>query len=44
MRQAESIDSVDGDWIHIFLEKQIENSRTDIDELRQIIRGIEAGY
>ena len=44
MRQAESLDSVDGDWIHIFLEKQIEDSRTDIDELRQIIRGIEAGY
>lgn len=44
MKQAESLNSVDGDWIHIFLEKQIEDSRKDIDELKQIIRGIEAGY
>lgn len=44
MKQAESMGTVDGDWIHIFMEKQVEDSRTDIDELKQIIRGIEAGY
>jgi len=44
MREAESLGNVDGDWIHIFLEKQIEDSRHDVDELKQIIRGIRAGY
>jgi bacterioferritin (cytochrome b1) len=44
IKQAESLNSVDGTWIQIFMEKQVENSRIDIDELKQIIRGIEAGY
>ncbi|MEI7487645.1 MAG: ferritin-like domain-containing protein [Chryseobacterium sp.] len=44
MHQAESLKTVDGDWIHIFLEKQIEESRLDVDELKQIIRGINSGF
>ncbi len=44
MHEAESLGSVDGDWVHIFLEKQIEDSRKDVDELKQIIRGIRAGH
>lgn len=44
MHEAESISSVDGDWVHIFLEKQIEESRIDVDELKQIIRGYNSGF
>lgn len=44
MHEAESLGSTDGDWIHIFLEKQIEESRIDVDELKQIIRGYDSGY
>ncbi len=44
IHEAESLGTVDGDWIHIFLEKQIEDSRHDVDELKQILRGIKAGY
>lgn len=44
MHQAESLSTVDGDWVHIFLEKQIENSRRDVDELRQVLRGVSRGY
>jgi bacterioferritin (cytochrome b1) len=31
--------SADTKWIEIFLEKQIEDSRTDLDHLRQILKG-----
>ena len=44
MHQAESLQTTDGDWISIFLENQIQDSRADVDELKQIIRGIRAGY
>lgn len=44
MHQAESLGSTDGDWVHIFLEKQIEESRIDVDELKQIIRGCNSGF
>ena len=43
MHQAEELNSTDGDWVHIFLEKQIEDSRMDVDELKQIIRGYDSG-
>jgi bacterioferritin (cytochrome b1) len=33
-------DPVNARWIEIFLEKQIEDSRTDVDKLKQILRGI----
>lgn len=44
MHEAESLGSTDGDWVHIFLEKQIEESRIDVDELKQIIRGCDSGF
>ena len=44
MHQAEGLKTVDGDWIHIFMEKQIEESRLDVDELKQIIRGVNSGF
>lgn len=44
MHQAESLSTVDGDWVHIFLEKQIEESRHDVDELNQILRGVRKGF
>lgn len=40
MRQAESLNTTNGDWISIFMENQIQDSRLDVDELKQIIRGI----
>lgn len=36
----EGNDSVDGQWIEIFLEGQIQKSREDVDKYRQILRGI----
>lgn len=44
IHEAESLGTVDGDWVHIFLEKQIEDSRHDVDELKQIVRGLTEGY
>jgi len=44
IKQVESLQCVDGAWLHIFMEKQVEASRVDVDELRQIIKGIEAGF
>lgn len=32
-------DAVDGQWIEIFLEGQIQKSREDVDRYRQILRG-----
>lgn len=44
MHQAENLSTTDGDWISIFLENQIQDSRTDVDELKQILRGIQNGF
>ena len=30
---------VDGQWIEIFLEGQIQKSREDVDKYRQILKG-----
>lgn len=38
--QAEEMGGVDGRWLVIFLESQIEDSRKDLDELKQITRKI----
>lgn len=38
IEQAESLGGSDGRWIVIFLESQIEDSRKDLDELKQILR------
>lgn len=37
---AGSDQNADNKWIEIFLEKQIEDSRTDLDYLRQILKGV----
>ena len=36
---AEKINNSDSYWVIIFLEKQMEDSRTDLDEIRQILKG-----
>ena len=33
-------DAVNARWLEIFLEKQIEHSREDVDEFRQILKGM----
>jgi len=38
IEQAENLGGPDGKWISIFLESQIEDSRKDLDELRQILK------
>jgi bacterioferritin (cytochrome b1) len=38
IEQAEQLGGVDGRWIIIFLEGQIEDSRKDLDELKQILK------
>jgi bacterioferritin (cytochrome b1) len=40
IKDAEKLGGVDGKWIEIFLEKQIEHSRVDVDHFRQILKGI----
>lgn len=40
MHEAEACGCTDGDWVHIFLENQIQDSREDVDHLKQILRGI----
>jgi bacterioferritin (cytochrome b1) len=40
MHEAEACGCTDGDWVHIFLEGQIQDSREDVDHLKQILRGI----
>lgn len=40
MHEAEACGCTDGDWAHIFLENQIQESREDVDHLKQILRGI----
>ena len=37
---AEKISNLDSYWVVIFLEKQMEDSRKDLDEIRQILKGI----
>jgi len=38
INQAEELGGVDGKWLVIFLESQIEDSRKDLDELKQITK------
>lgn len=40
MHEAEACACTDGDWVHIFLENQIQDSREDVDHLKQILRGM----
>jgi len=40
INHAEELGGVDGKWLEIFLEKQVEHSRQDVDQFRQILRGI----
>ena len=40
MHEAEACGGTDGDWVHIFLENQIQDSREDVDHLKQILRGM----
>jgi len=37
---AEKINDLNSYWIVIFLEKQMEDSRKDLDEIRQMLKGI----
>jgi bacterioferritin (cytochrome b1) len=36
--EAEELGGVDGRWIVIFLESQIEDSRKDLDKIRQLLK------
>ena len=40
IKQAQTLNDEDGLWIEIFLEKQIEHSRSDVDHFKQILRGL----
>ena len=37
---AEKINDLNSYWVVIFLEKQMEDSRKDLDEIRQMLKGI----
>lgn len=37
IKEAEGLDSVDGRWVVVFLESQLEQSRKDIDHIRQLL-------
>jgi len=37
---AEQLGGVQGHWLEIFLEKQLEHSREDVDEYRQMLKGL----
>jgi bacterioferritin (cytochrome b1) len=37
---AEKINDINSYWVVIFLEKQMEDSRKDLDEIRQMLKGI----
>ena len=39
MFSLENNDGVDGQWIEIFLEGQIQKSREDVDKYKQILKG-----
>jgi bacterioferritin (cytochrome b1) len=38
IKDAQKLGGPDGQWLEIFLEKQIEHSRADVDHYRQILR------
>jgi len=38
MKDADSLGGVDGQWIEIFMENQIQKSRQDVDHYRQILK------
>lgn len=38
MSQAEELGGVDGRWVVIFLEGQMEDTRGDVDRLKQLVR------
>jgi bacterioferritin len=40
IKDAEDLGGVDGQWLEIFLESQIEKSRADVDHYKQILRGM----
>lgn len=40
MRDSDELGGVDGQWLEIFLEGQIQDSREDVDHFRQIVRGL----
>lgn len=40
MADAHELGGVDGQWIEIFLEGQIQDSREDVDHFKQIVRGL----
>lgn len=40
IKQAQELGGVDGQWLEIFLEKQVEHSREDVDHFNQILRGL----
>jgi bacterioferritin len=40
INQSSSLNDVDGKWLEIFLEKQIEHSREDVDHYRRILTGL----
>lgn len=37
IKDAEELGGVDGKWIEIFLENQIQNTREDVDKIRQFL-------
>jgi bacterioferritin len=39
MKDADELGGVDGQWLEIFLEGQIQKSREDVDHYRQILKG-----
>lgn len=39
MQDALALGGVDGQWLEIFLEGQIQDSREDVDHFKQIMRG-----
>jgi bacterioferritin len=40
MQDALALGGVDGQWLEIFLEGQIQDSREDVDHFRQIVKGL----
>lgn len=40
LRNGPEKDSVNAKWLEIFLENQIEDSREDVDNFKQILRGM----
>jgi len=39
LADSDALGGEDGAWLHIFLEDQIQDSRSDADHLKQIVRG-----